>query len=926
MTQHTTMTTPISDAGDPLPTPSTATEAIEQRPRRRLGGWQAAVADAASAAFGDPISADGSTGAPHADGPATADTSAFGAAPAAGSPTAPFAAVIGTAATTDALVGPSMGAATERLAAAARAIPAAFPRSGIAGSTEDLTAGATIALQRSQVGSASPTRPLDRPHAMEPATVAAAPTAALPSAQAPAASAQTRTLPAEEAERLATLRELVAANPSDSDALFELAVALHRAGHRAEAREALTRLGALYQARGQHSQAARIRGLLGAPKTGPVATEDLPPRPAAPATTAQLGGRTTPLHAPTGPIGRAAREQAVQPAPPPPAFPPESLEFTIPLPGESRLSAEVRQMVDQSTEDLRSAKLHAAYDSCLFALSVAPEFAPLHLRIAEIYTAQRLTRRARIQGETLLRLAEASGDREHLWMIYRVLLHTSDNDLPSLRRLVELLVDAGQTKQASFYASMLVQLLDAEGLSDEALAYSIRLCNLIPGDTRAALENAILRLKNGDRGGAVDRWETAVAAGADQVIATASMAAVVTGINEDDHWRMLGEVIPVLREHRDRSIVDAYVRTAAMEPTSATLVAGQGLLLAAVDDPRAREFLATAAGDRAGSAMARASSAVALAWLLRDTGHAEEYVAAERTAIKLLEDQSLASNLAWQGLVGRIPRFEDLSLELGEALLARQDASGAVQVLKAAHERSRHHGPICDRLAEAYFRVGQLGSALTILDELAVHHRAAGQLAAMADVLRQMSQLAPNNIKVKARLIDAYLQRGFVAEARAELVQRADLEERSGLIKDAVASLQRAADLSWTVGLADETFALYNRVIALTPNDVGHRHALVNHYLQMGRLSDAAEHQRAVVDLSLTQDHKHEAIAALHQVIGLTPDDTSAYYQLGDLLSSIGEYHQAEKVYRRLVIMNPSDAIAQAKVTTMASLRDGHAS
>jgi tetratricopeptide (TPR) repeat protein len=205
---------------------------------------------------------------------------------------------------------------------------------------------------------------------------------------------------------------------------------------------------------------------------------------------------------------------------------------------------------------------------------------------------------------------------------------------------------------------------------------------------------------------------------------------------------------------------------------------------------------------------------------------------------------------------------------------------------------------------------------------MAVHYRSTGQLEAMAGVLRQMSQLAPNNIKVKSRLIDAYLQRGFVAEARAELIQRADLEERSGLIKDAVASLQRAADLSWTMGLADETFSVYQRMIALAPEDVGNRHALVNLYLQMGRLDEAAEHQRAVVDIAMKQDSKHEAIAALHQVIGLTPDDASAYYQLGDLLTGIGEYGQAERVYRRLVLMNPSDAIAQAKATTMAALRE----
>ena len=54
-------------------------------------------------------------------------------------------------------------------------------------------------------------------------------------------------------------------------------------------------------------------------------------------------------------------------------------------------------------------------------------------------------------------------------------------------------------------------------------------------------------------------------------------------------------------------------------------------------------------------------------------------------------------------------------------------------------------------------------------------------------------------------------------------------------------------------------------------------------YLQVGRLSEAAEHQRAVVDLALKYGRKHEAVAP-HQVIGLTPDNLTAYYQLGEAL------------------------------------------
>jgi len=735
---------------------------------------------------------------------------------------------------------------------------------------------------------------------------------------------------ATDAAALVAARGAVKRDPANADAFFKLAVLLHRAGENGEARETLRALASVYEARGQASQAARIVGMLGGPGTGPVGTGELTPAPVGSATataplrqTSRLGGQGTGLLRQTGPIGKAAREQAAAPPPPPPPpFPPEALIFTDPLPGEDDLGDPMRAAVAQSTADLRAGHHLAALDSALSAIAIDPDYLPVFIRVAELNTVLHRQRKARTQAETLLRLVKADEQTDQLWMVYRILLHTAENDLPSLRRLVELLIDGGQTDQASYYASKLIRLLDEEGLNADAVAYSTRLCSMIPGDTRAALESAVLQIKGGNPDAAIDTWESAVAAGADEIIAKASLAALMTTVSEDDHWRTLADVASSLRERADPEVAEAYARTASALPASPNLLAGHGTLLVATGDGAGRALLSAAAGDRGASPFARAVAAVVLGRLLREAGPEDEYVAAVRTAIQLVEDAAVANHPAWSGLVDAPPRFEDLSLELGEVLLARGDSAGAAEVLTPAHARCPHHDRLCRALAEASFRSGQLGAALKVLDELAAHHRKAGDLEAMAAVLRQMSQLAPNNIKVKSRLIDTYLQRGFVAEARAELIQRADLQARSGLIQDTVVSLERAADLSWTVGLADETFALYDRIIELAPSVVAHRHSLVTLYLQMGRLAEAAAHQRAIVDISLREDRRHEAIAALHQVIGLTPDDTSAYYQLADLLSAIGEYGQAEKVYKRILAISPDDVIASAKAMAMAGLRE----
>jgi len=63
-----------------------------------------------------------------------------------------------------------------------------------------------------------------------------------------------------------------------------------------------------------------------------------------------------------------------------------------------------------------------------------------------------------------------------------------------------------------------------------------------------------------------------------------------------------------------------------------------------------------------------------------------------------------------------------------------------------------------------------------------------------------------------------------------------------------------------------------------------------------------------------------ETIAALHQVIVLDPRDAESYGLLGEALASVGEYGQAERVYRRLVRLTPDDPVAKAKQAAMVML------
>jgi tetratricopeptide (TPR) repeat protein len=695
--------------------------------------------------------------------------------------------------------------------------------------------------------------------------------------------------------RLETLIVQIQANPHDVAALTELARELQARGMATEARDIQDRLAAMQE---NVSHAKASERIIPISQTAP-GTQSL-------TETGRMRRQATETLRKSGVLAATLT-----------SFPLQELGFTIPLPGESDLPAEARELIAQSGEELAAGQLMAAFDSCLTAIDRVPDYTPIHLRIAEIQARQHSARRASAHAQAIVRLSEVTGKSDDLWMARRILLHASESDHDALKSLVDSLIDANRPVEAARYGAKLIERDVEFGLVDDALTVSNRLCAFCPGDAQVALGNVELLVKKGAIDVATERWERAVAAGADSLVAASSMAALIVGRHEFDHSRVLGEVTRALRPSRNDAIVQAYERTADALSRTPIHAAGRAILLVANDDPSAETALLAAMTDPAASDAARALTAVAVARKIENPARLD----ALKIAIHALQSPLQIDDSVWIALVGAAPTVADLEADLGETLLERGDPKEAIQALKQARVHHPHDEVICRLLAKAHVQVGQLGAGLAVLDELAIALRKAGKLEEMASVLRTMSSLAPNNIKVKTRLIDAYLQRGFVEEARSELLARADLEERAGQARDAAVSLQRSADLSWGLGKDEESFAAYHRLIALAPDDAGHRSSLVNLYLQKGRISEAAEHQRAVVDISIRSGSKHEAIAALHQVIGLTPDDATAYYQLGDLLTAMGEHHQAEKVFKRLSLMNPSDAVARQKAAEMALLK-----
>lgn len=599
-----------------------------------------------------------------------------------------------------------------------------------------------------------------------------------------------------------------------------------------------------------------------------------------------------------------------------------AMAFTIPLPGENALDPEARAGLQRSADLLRQGKIKGARDACYAAIALDANIPLVFLRLAEINAVLGARKDARIQAEALARTLQNDEDQSWLWRVHRLLAYLCDDPLPALRQVVDQRIQSDDIGDAAPYAAYLIRLLSERGHLDEAMDYSTRVCELEPSSTDAALEHTVLLVKAGLANDAIDRWERAAEAGADTIIGRAALAPIMSLVSESEHWAMVAEVASAVRERGDAEPVHTYRRIAAAMEPSPVLSAGTGLLLSLINPPEAARVLLHGAGASGPESQSVATSirSVTLASVLTGQRHLQERAGALQTAIDSLHPGKDHDTIPWDGLFGWTPSLPDLSVQLAETLSDLGDAAGAITLLSEALRQSPANETLGVQLADAYVASGKLGAALSVLDQLSSALRDSGRLADMASVLRRMSQIAPNNPMVKSRLIDAFLHGGFVAEARAELLHRADLEQQAGHVVSAGESLERAATLGWTIGLQEEAFAIYDRVLELLPNELEPRHALVTLYLQAGRVDDAANQQRAIVNLALGANKPQEAIAALHQIIGITPDDTGAYHHLAELLAGLGEYKQAERVYRRLAVVDPAEPIAAAKAESMAAL------
>lgn len=606
------------------------------------------------------------------------------------------------------------------------------------------------------------------------------------------------------------------------------------------------------------------------------------------------------------------------------------LPRVTPLPSTVQPSDVARPLLERAASDLQEGHSAAAIQSCQEALVAEPEYILTHLRLAEAYAVYGHLSEALATCQVLIRLYETRRDSAGTIPVYRLIGAITPDDLTAWTTMADHYFAQGGDPRIRDDVAAFIQRAAGMGRPDVALEYAERLASSARDDASVQRLAGELQLRLGEPTRALPHYQVLLRQDPSDMVAVAGANIALTLRDGTVHWPSLERLVqylPSFGEDTARLVLDLYAQSTGRAVSGAAeLHCCSGVLTLTLHDTTAAKthFLLAQEG-----ATPRTDRRVqfAMAFGMRLTMSALDAGVVEREwilrALALLEDSRVHEFAAQSTIFGEPVTATTLQIALAESYLLDGHDREAVAVLERAKHEFPDDAAVPRRLAALFTLQGNIGQALDELDELSRRQLQMGQLPGMLETLGQMSALAGDNIAVKNRLVGLYSARGFPRQALRELDRIATIHERAGRPSGAAEALRQSAELAEMIGDRQDATGRYERALALAPHNLGLLQGYINTLLREGRRADAVGHQRTIARTHLAQQEVPAAIAALHQVLVLDPHDIDGHFQLGELLSSAGEYAEAERVYRRLLRLRPDDPLAQEKQLAMAELAKG---
>lgn len=584
--------------------------------------------------------------------------------------------------------------------------------------------------------------------------------------------------------------------------------------------------------------------------------------------------------------------------------------------GRDELPQPVTALLREVDADVAAGRLEGALDRTLGALAEFPGVFPLGLRHAELLVATERYAPALDLVASLETLLGPDGD-DFALDLERLRIHTHPTP-EGLLHLAAAALDAGRTDLANSYVPAAIEIAYPAAGSPQALKLAESWVSQQP-DNWAAKVLLALELVAAERLDAVPPLLTPPPADADtrSLVAALAVAAVVDSPTQWTLAARLWERVPGNRQEM-KAIRGNFDLAARKTGYQVVLWIHMGLIeLAAGNLKTAREQLLSHRPPDALRAYAALLGALAAALQGHDDAAAS---AALKHAASLHARPEVAEFAARVRCVPGGRGLIELGNELAERLIAHGDTAAALGVLEHLTNAAPRDAALTKRYAEQLESAGQQEQALARLTQLLQRQEQTRDGQGAQQTLRAMLQLDPANQQLRERLIDNFLRRGNIEGAVDERCKIADRLAESGRTDEALNQLLQALEVASLTTNWRSLETIFTLIVKIAPNDVDLRHRAITAAIEHGKIGEAVRHLWDVVRICSDSLDLDETIAALHQIIALAPGDSDAYHRLGEALAAIGEFQQAERVYRRLQVLLPDDAAVRAKQIALAAL------
>ncbi|HET6260796.1 MAG TPA: tetratricopeptide repeat protein, partial [Chloroflexia bacterium] len=477
----------------------------------------------------------------------------------------------------------------------------------------------------------------------------------------------------------------------------------------------------------------------------------------------------------------------------------------------------VQRMIAEGEFAMGQGMWDAAIDACMGVIGTEPTYLPIHLMLADIYLQQSKMNEAVDKLQMVMETYVARQEPENAVPVCRRLLDLQPDNPALETRLGLLLLDAGRVDEAARSLLAIPEKYHKAGESQRALEEALNLKAKLPNSSEVALAIGTFLKSLGHNKDALVELSRALHLDPGNNLALVRLYTLLASNNDTTQWDALQSVLE--RAAKEKSLTRVYLEelhSAIKHKPTPPLYYG----LSVMAERGGLPDIASDALDQGLTLIAMAETAeLHNSWLLvevlmcqargdlalnaKDGAMAAQHYGRALDAIKSYSETEgeavLQSPRPQYGFL-RVPEPTELYYGLAEAHASENNWDGALLALQALKGLMPNDHSVYSRIADIYFRQGQLNQALDELNDLLIIYQKGGDHEKTLETLSNMARLAPNNVAVRRKLGDMYIKLGMTEYGLKEMSTLAELQLKAGLLKDAMATYQKAADLHYTMG------------------------------------------------------------------------------------------------------------------------------